>query len=888
MALTLAWTGCDGQTKEQLLHDGQQFSQKENYRGAIVFYKKALKKDQNFFEARYLLADAYLNLGEFKKAEKEFQKVACQSPEYRQLPLKLAEIYIYTNRLDKAFEQLDAYLKKHPRESKAYDLLGTAYSLKKEYPAAEKAYRKALQLAPDDLLPKLHYARLLLVLKKEAAARQLLEEIVSGKDKDNRKSLIAYYMLAGLEQKQGQADRAISIYRQIRKKFPFSFRAAYLEGLLLLDKGKKEFDAVGKLAAGLIKSYPTRPEGYLLKGLLLYAQKDFSGAEAELLNAVKYNAHDPLALYYLGQAYLKQGKLDLALNQFQQILDLNPKATQARIMVGTILMRQKHFDDAVNELQKAIEADEQSAAAHNALGSAYLAKGLYDKAMLEFDRALEINPNLVDAHLKKGLYSLMKGDSGKTEEELVKALEAAPEVINTRLLLGAFYARQQNYEKAVRTMQEGLTGKPSDALLYNYIASVWIAQHKNDKALEVLRKAKEIKPDYFTPYFRIAAYHVVNGNYDKALSEYQALLKIDAKNLKALQATAFLYELKGDHAKAREYFVKASETGNPAGYIELAKFYQRSGNSAEALKTAESALKRDPANPVYLELKGRLLLEEGKLEEAAEPLRSLEQLRPGRGIPLLLKAYLKEKKFDQARALAEKVISDHPERDYGYLLLAETQLAAGDDAAAEKVLLQGLEKKAQPGLVLRLRLGALYESRGDYDAAQRCYVQAAKEFPRSTRPAFMLAAMYDKLGDKRKARKIYEEILARNGRDAATLNNLAYLYAENYSNEDKALELAMKAYRIAPTSSAIIDTLGYILWQNGRYDDARKMLEKAAALMKDNPTVKYHLAQVYVSQKDFNKALPLLREVMAGNSSFPKREEAAKLLAEVEKQGGRK
>jgi Flp pilus assembly protein TadD len=98
----------------------------------------------------------------------------------------------------------------------------------------------------------------------------------------------------------------------------------------------------------------------------------------------------------------------------------------------------------------------------------------------------------------------------------------------------------------------------------------------------------------------------------------------------------------------------------------------------------------------------------------------------------------------------------------------------------------------------------------------------------------------------------------------------------------------MKAYRIAPTSPSIIDTLGYILWQNGRYDDARKMLEKAAALIKDNPTVKYHLAQVYVSQKDFNKALPLLREVMAGKSSFPKREEAAKLLAEVEKQGGRK
>ena len=884
LTLTLAWAGCDSQTKEQLLHDGQQFSQKENYRGAIVFYKKALKKDQNYFEARYLLADAYLNLGELKKAESEFQKVALQSPEYRQLALKLAEIYLYTNRSDKAFKQLESYLEKHPKDSDAYDLLGSSYALKKDFPAAEKAFRKALQLNPDALLPKLHLARLLLAQKKITPARQLLEEIISGKDGNRRKSLLAYYLLADLERSRGNGDRAIEIYREIQKKFPQSYRAAYLEGLLLLGKGPEELAAVDKLAATLIKKLPSRPEGYFLKGMVLYAKKDFSGAEAELLNAVKFNSRDQLALYYLGLSYLRQGKLDLALNQFQQILDLNPKATQSRIMVGTVLLRQKHIDDALNELQKAVAADEQSAAAHNALGSAYLAKGMYDQAMEEFDRALEIDPNLAEAHLKKGIYSLMRGgDSGKTESELVKALAAAPEVINTRLVLSAFYVRQQNYDKAIRTMREGLTGQPSDALLYNYMASVWISQKKVDQALAALRKAKEIKPDYFTPYFRIAAYYVVNGKYDQALDEYRELLKVDPENLKALQATAFIYELKGDQARAREYFVKAGKTGKPAGYIELARFYQRSGKSTEALKTADAALEKDPANPVYLGLKGSLLIANGKLDAAAVPLNNLEKLKPGRGFPLLLRAYLKEKKFARAEELAKKAISDHPDRDYGYLLLAEAKAAAGDNGAAEKVLLQGLEKKVKPGLALLLRLGSLYEYQGDYETARKYYERAGKEFPRSTRPAFMLAVMYDKLGDKRKARNLYEEILSKNGRNAACLNNLAYLYAENYSNENKALELAMKAYRISPTSPAITDTLGYILWQNGRYEDARKLLEKAAAVMKQNPMVKYHLVQVYVSQKEYKKALPLLRALLAEKGSFPKREEAAALLAKLEK-----
>jgi len=147
---------------------------------------------------------------------------------------------------------------------------------------------------------------------------------------------------------------------------------------------------------------------------------------------------------------------------------------------------------------------------------------------------------------------------------------------------------------------------------------------------------------------------------------------------------AALYELKGDEKVALEYFIKASQIEDPRGFMALSQYYLRAKKYDEAPKTLDTALQIYPNNPAFLEMKARLLIKKGATADAAPVLKNLEKAKPGRGIPLLVKAYLKNGETEKAVALAQDIISKNSNASYGYLLLSDIYLSKKDYAAAEK------------------------------------------------------------------------------------------------------------------------------------------------------------------------------------------------------------
>ena len=70
ITLLLLLGGCSDKhkTKEQLVNDGIKLVQEKNPRGAIILFKNALEKDQNYFEARFQLAKVYNSIGNYEVA----------------------------------------------------------------------------------------------------------------------------------------------------------------------------------------------------------------------------------------------------------------------------------------------------------------------------------------------------------------------------------------------------------------------------------------------------------------------------------------------------------------------------------------------------------------------------------------------------------------------------------------------------------------------------------------------------------------------------------------------------------------------------------------------------------------------------------------------------
>ena len=114
-------------------------------------------------------------------------------------------------------------------------------------------------------------------------------------------------------------------------------------------------------------------------------------------------------------------------------------------------------------------------------------------------------------------------------------------------------------------------------------------------------------------------------------------------------------------------------------------------------------------------------------------------------------------------------------------------------------------------------------------------------------------------------------------------NNLAYIYAEEEQDLDKALLLAQKAGQLAPNHPDVADTTGWIYYKKGLYDEAVASLQIAVQGSPDNPIIRYHLGAAYLKQGDRDKAEAELRKALATNDSFAGAEEAKRLIAEYTK-----
>ena len=99
----------------------------------------------------------------------------------------------------------------------------------------------------------------------------------------------------------------------------------------------------------------------------------------------------------------------------------------------------------------------------------------------------------------------------------------------------------------------------------------------------------------------------------------------------------------------------------------------------------------------------------------------------------------------------------------------------------------------------------------------------------------------------------------------------------------KALFLAKKAALLSQGDGAIIDTLGWAYYLNGKYDLAIGNLEAASALRPNEPTILYHLGAAYYKRGEKDKALEKLEKSLKINPGFPERENAKRLIREIRK-----
>jgi tetratricopeptide (TPR) repeat protein len=133
-----------------------------------------------------------------------------------------------------------------------------------------------------------------------------------------------------------------------------------------------------------------------------------------------------------------------------------------------------------------------------------------------------------------------------------------------------------------------------------------------------------------------------------------------------------------------------------------------------------------------------------------------------------------------------------------------------------------------------------------------------------------------------------KELIKINPEHADALNFVGYTYAEDGENLDEAEALVKKALALSPDKGYILDSLGWVYYQKGRYDEAITVLREAAEKQPGDPSIYEHLGDAYSAVGDNETALTYYRQGLdiISEEESPDDDEAelrARLMEKIER-----
>jgi predicted Zn-dependent protease len=121
-----------------------------------------------------------------------------------------------------------------------------------------------------------------------------------------------------------------------------------------------------------------------------------------------------------------------------------------------------------------------------------------------------------------------------------------------------------------------------------------------------------------------------------------------------------------------------------------------------------------------------------------------------------------------------------------------------------------------------------------------------------------------------------QDLLKRNPNNPLVLNNLAWAYQQD--KDPRALGTAEQAYKLSGDNPSVMDTLGWMLVEQGNTARGLPLLQKAGGIAPDAVEIHYHLAVGLNKSGDKQGARKELDKLLAQNRPFPEIEEARALL----------
>ncbi|WP_250658209.1 tetratricopeptide repeat protein [Alkalimarinus coralli] len=771
----------------------------------------------------------------------------------QQLRFLLAKSLYIQQKLDQAQSELN-YIASNfkPGTIEEQLLQADIYLTRGDTESAKKQLDSILATDKTNIDAKLGLSKVAFINKNPDLAREIVLEIT---ESGNATTDVWLWKarLAHIQQKFEEAEesyiRALEDISQVDTMTPQKY--ATISSLIYVLRQQSKIVEASRYQEILDKSIPGEIKLRFETALASFQKKQYAEAEKEL-NAILdiSSAHNPSGIL-LGVVKNAQGDIVEAERLLSMYVNDNTKPEIVKLLASLQLKLNK-ASSAIDTLQLGLNKNDSDASMRSLLGISQIASGLNDEGINNLQDAISKAPNDIELKIKYAqalaktgdkekalsfvkdtykdhpdnsklltLYSYLLSDLNQTEEALVITKEWISKNKTSAegyLVLGSLYLSNDNFAQAIKEFDNAKKIDTENPLIHINLGKAYSKNSQPEEAQKALYQAVVAAPDSADANRILYGYLNSTRSIDQTTSIYEKLV-------------AEVPDAAVPNLALAELYLKQSKTDKALSIIQDPRF----SNNLIAKNLIKGAAQQ----------KAKRLVSEGKTKEAKEFIDALIAKQNSNDIDLnilLANIYFLSNQEELGLELVNDLKKSHKDSPLPYEFIANRYFQNKDYESAINEYSQAWQLK--PSELLAIRMSQTLKKLESNEALKPLedWLEIEKNSPRVMT---MLAMSHQEAGNKDAAIAIYEQLLTVQASNAVAMNNLAWLYHEKQN--PKAEELAKSASEIASQNPAILDTYGWILFKNGRTEEASSVLEKAYRLDKNSPEIKEHLMAAYKS-----------------------------------------
>lgn len=934
LLLFCALAGCDAlrSSASRLARAQTQFASGDAV-GAMAAAKLLIEKDPKFVEARLLLADAALAQDDRDTVQRQLDAIR-QAGAGADL-VRPREWALMRVRGD--FEGLARATAADTAVAPAVRarFLGQALLGLHQADKAAEAFARALALAPDDPESLIGRAQAQFLAGQRGPSIDALKSamarfphdgriavalaqlyVASGRSEDAAATYAAaikdvsprgdlstwFHAQSGAAQvalSRGHLPDADKAVAALAASAPRRVGTLQLQARLAL--AERRLDDASRYAQAVVRGAPGDVPGQMLLAYITYAQGYLQQAETSLNVVLADHGDFAPARKLLAEIQLAGSRPEVARRTIAPLLAAAPDG-ETLTLAGRIASALGERTEAETYFSKAVDAAGASDSLKLKVAAQYLAAGNRDRAIAILDK-LPSGSEL--AQRRDLLLALAAGANLSPEaarrsiDEVAARYEDDPALQRSVAML---HAARGDFEAARSKLEPVLKAHPNDVPTLLTLARIEAGARHYDDAAKTLGQVLAREPKNVDALVELGSVSLQRGDAETAIRSLESARAADPKAIEARLALARVYLGAAGGAAATLELARAPlkealalAPARTDALVLAAILEKRSGNAGEAERILKDALHGEGASsPLWLSL-GDLQASEQRDDDARDSYLHALALTPGwlpavKAIAALdvrrgavsdaLAATARARKVTgQSDALARQQLA-------GALLIEGDVYVAvagrdpGGAAKAWKDAAQSYERayEASPSASAATRvLTARVQAR--LPAPEEVLAGWVRQNPADVAARTTLANYFAEHGDRTRAVAIYEQGLVLAPAQPVLLNNVAWLYLD--SGDPRALPTARKAVEAAHHNPQVVDTLGWVLVQQGKLAEGAGYLAQAYQALPRDPEIAYHYAYAAAKGGKAGEARQVLAKLLADSREFSSRAAAQALDASL-------